>query len=290
MGLNLANKVWVYAERLYISTHSADEFIQILKGFGINYNNELYEQFKHTKPLYTFMSNEDYAFADFMQTVPTYKYLAILEPIVFDEKVIATKKDNWNYYGEYIKNWYPNLIELLELAEVRIDYTNKKLIYEDKEYEPSTADFLPHSFNDPFLDYIRKEINDGYQRGLYLSVMFLSRKLLEVIFVRLFEVVFPKIVGGEYNADNHNLWFDVRKNAHRNFDTLLDNLKDKALAFHEGKDLILELCGFVKPFKDETNACVHKDYKIPNSKYVNSWRIEHLVNMARRLFKKYCNP
>lgn len=282
--------MWVYTERLYIHIYSEDKFLQFLSGFGINYKNELYEQFNQTKPRYTFLSNEDYEFANSMQIVPTYKYLRLLESILFDEKIIATRDDNWNYYGEYIKNWYPTLIELIELAEVQIDYNNKRLLYKDKEYEPSTNDLLPYFFNDPFLDYISREINDGYQRGLYLSVMFLSRKLLEVILVRLFEVVFPKIVDNEYNSDNHNLWFDVKKNSHRNFDALLDNLKVKATAFHEDKDLILELCSSIKPFKDETNACVHKDYKIPNSTYVNSWRIEHLINMARRLYKKYCNP
>ena len=57
MGLNIANKVWVYAERLYISTHGAGEFVELLKGFGINYENELYDQFKYTTTFYTFMSN-----------------------------------------------------------------------------------------------------------------------------------------------------------------------------------------------------------------------------------------
>ena len=225
-----------------------------------------------------------------MQIVPTYKYLKILEAVIFDPQIIATTKDNWNYYGESIKHWHPNLFELLKLAGVEIDASEKKLKYEEEEYIPSQDDFLPHTFNDPFLDYLRKEVNESYQKGLFLSVMFLNRKILEVILTRIFEVVFPKIASGKYSATNHSLWFDVNKNSYQNFGILLDNLKTNVADFHEDKDLILEWHSLVKPFKNETNSCVHDDYKIPDETYVKSWRIQHIINIGRKLFRKYCNP
>jgi len=290
MSMNLPTKIWVLAERLYISRHGTDEFIDLLKEQGVEYSNDLYSEFGKTKPLYTFMSEENYDFANFMQTVPNYKYLKILEKIIFDRKVFETKNDYWNYYGERIRNWYPSLIELLDFAKVNRDVRLKKLSYLDEDYESKSEDFLPYAFNDPFLDYIRKELNESYEQDLYLSVMFLSRKIVEVIFIRLFEVVFPKLVNGKYCDDNHNLWYDIERNGYRSFTELIDNMRDNASAFHEDKSLIQEFCSIVKPLKKETNSCVHSDYKVPDAGYVRDWRVAYVVNLGRKLFKKYCNP
>ena len=290
MSLNIPKKIWVYVERLYIHKYKSEKFKDLLKGYDIEYDNPLYEGFDEVKSYYTFMSEEDYRFADFMQTVPNYKYLMILERIVFDENLKETEDDNWNYYGEFINNWYPTILEILQLSDVKIDWENKKLQFKDKEHLPSSDDLLPYAFNDPFLDYIRKEINESYERRLYLSVMFLSRKLLEVVFVRVLEIVFPKIKNGSYAEENHNLWYDKHHNSYRGFSELIENMKKNASLFHEDKDLILELCTYVKPFKDETNSNVHDDYKIPNENYIAQWKVSYIINLARKVFRKYCNP
>lgn len=293
MSLNIAQKIWVYAERLYLHAYRTEEFLEFLTSFGIEYNNDVYKTLGKTSspmPLYKFMSEENYTFAKFMQMVPSYKYLTILEAIIFDPKIIETKRDNWNYYGEPIKKWYPTVLELLKLADVKIDEKERTLHYDEEDYVPSPEDFLPHSFNDAFLDYLRKEANENYRQERFLSVMFLSRKILEVLCIRISEVVFPKIENAQYNSTNHALWFDIKRNSYHNFGVLLDNFKSKSLSFHEDKDLILHFCSLVKPFKDETNSCVHDDYKIPDATYVKSWKIDHIVNLARRIYKKYCNP
>ncbi|HYX10061.1 MAG TPA: hypothetical protein VE912_25260 [Bacteroidales bacterium] len=236
------------------------------------------------------MSEEDFKFANFMQTVPTYKYLKILERIVFDSKIEQTKDDDWNYYGEYIKYWYPTVLEILKISDIKIDSKSETLIFTDMEYMPGGEDLLPYSFNDPFLDYIRKEINESYQGRLFLSTMFLSRKLLEVIFTRVLEVVFPKIKDGKYSDSNHNIWYNKGRNGYRNFGELIDGARKNSISFFEDKDLIEELCSYVKPFKDETNSNVHDDYKIPDENYIAQWKVAHIVNIARKVFRKYCNP
>lgn len=293
MSLNLTQKIWVYVERLYIHSYSPEEFLGFLYGFGIEYNGEVYNTFgKFLSPLpkHKFMSEEDYTFASFMQTVPSYKYLKILQAIVFDAKIVQTKRDNWNYYGESVNKWYATLIELIELADVKIDEGKKTLLYEEEEQITIPEDFLSHSFNDHFLDYIRKEANENYQQERYLSVMFLSRKILEVLCVRILEVVFPKIENAQYIEANHELWFNKSRNSNQNFGVLVDNLKNGAAAFDEDKNLVLLFCSLVKPFKDETNTCVHNDFKIPDITYVKSWKIDYIISLARKLYKKYCNP
>ncbi len=291
MSLNVNKKIWLYVERLFISCHKTEDFVPFLKQFGIEYDNKLYKEFNKTIPLYTFMSEENYDFADFMQTVPSYKYLLILEKIVFDKKIKATKKDNWNYYGENIKNWYPSIIELLKIAGIIIDDENKKLIFKEKDEKTFAGpDFLPYSFNDMFLDYIRKEVNECYNEDCLLAVMMLSRKILEVLFVNILQTVFPKIVSGKYSEDNHFVWYDKKHNRHHDFSVLIKNTKDRSSKFAEDKDLIEDICLLVKPLKDETNLCVHRDYKIPDETYLRSWKIPIIISLVRKIYKKYCNP
>jgi len=290
MALTLNRRVWVLAERLFIHAYDKDQFLKLLRQHEIDYPGERYEDFNTTKSLYTFMSQDDYAFATFMELVPSYKYLALLQDIVFDPKVQHTATDNWNYYGEYIRHWHPELLDLLQLAGVQVNRDAKRLEYPEVIQPPEREDFLSDSFGDHFLDYIRREINECHRSGLYLSVMFLSRKLLESIVVRLFEVVFPKLVNKAYSPENHQLWYDTNRGRYHSFETLLDNLRSHESAFHEDEELIKEFVSSVRPFKDETNKCVHYDYKIPDQRYINEWRIPNLVGLARKLFRKYCNP
>jgi hypothetical protein len=288
--LTLNKRVWVLAERLYIHAHKKEAFLRLLRQHDIDYPGDNYNDFNTIKGLYTFMSEDDLTFADFMDLIPAYKYLPLLADIVFDPDVQKTAADNWNYYGEYINNWLPLLLDLLNLAGVTIDQDAKKLAFPEIEPAPPAQDFLQEAFGDTFIDYVRREANEAHRDQLFLSVMFLSRKLLESVTVRIMEVVFPKLVNRAYSPDNHSIWYDTAKGRYHNFDVLLDNLKAQAHQFHEDEGMILEFVSLVRPFKDETNKCVHYDYKLPDEKYVNEWRIPRLVALAHRLFRKYCNP
>ncbi len=284
MALTLNQRVWVLAERLYIHAHGDkghEAFLTLLHKHDIDYDGEPYQGFPITKPLYTFMSEDNYAFATFMNLVPTYKYLPLLQEIIFDPKVKQTQNDNWNYYGEFIRHWYPDLLLLLNLAGISVDSETNHLVYPDQEQPPPAQDFLTEGFGDPFLDYIRKEINESYRNGLFLSVMFLSRKTLETIIIRIFEVVFPKLQNKQYVRENHELWYNLDQGRYLSFDRLLDNLRDHAAEFLEDRDLIIEMISLVRPFKDETNKFVHYDYKIPDEAYINQWRIPKLVSGAK---------
>ena len=209
MPLILNKRVWVLAERLYIHAHGKGEFINLLQRNDIDYSVNNYDELlSYTKPFYTFMSEENYEFAHFMELVPSYKYLPLLEKIVFDKDVQKTESDNWNYYGEHIKNWYPALLELLHVAGAEIEKEKQTLSYEEPQEESVSGDLLSLQFGDVFIDYIRKELNESYAAGLMLSSMFLARKILEVVCVRVLEVVFPKLVNKEYNEENHDIWYD----------------------------------------------------------------------------------
>jgi hypothetical protein len=241
VSINLNKRIWVYVERLHLHCHGIAEFKAFLLGHEIDYDNPAYSQMGSYNPdWYRFMSREDYHFANFMQSVPSYRYAKVLGETIFDPKIQETAKDNWNYYGEYIRNWLPVVVDLLKLGNFSVDLSAGELTHSEEEEKaekaPESRDFLGYGFQDMFLDYIRKEINEAYDAGLYLSVMFLSRKLLETLMIRVMEVAFPKISAGSYSAPNHGLWFSTNTNRYLNFDRLIDNLSDNADRFQEDRN------------------------------------------------------
>jgi len=287
MGLIVNNKIWQLTEKLYIHCYGIDGFVSFLESHEVKLPDGLYDNFE----IYSFMSTEQNQFTQQMQGVPSYRYIPILEKIVFDEKIKNTQRDNWNYYGTYIRGWYPKLIRKLEKNEVNINNRKHRLYYMGFEAVQIQADsdFLRYNFNDPFLDYIKKEINETYHNRHYLAVMVLIRKLIECLAVRICEVVFRKYDGKGYNSQNHSLWFNKTKNRVHDLDVLLENLRTNSAYFHEDKDFVGELCALIKPLKNEINRIVHRDYKIPNYEDVNKWDIPKLLNKLRRLYRKYCN-
>lgn len=190
MSLIVYNKIWQLTEKLYIHCYGIDGFVSFLESHEVKLPDGFYNNFE----IYSFMSTEQNQFAQHMQGVPSYRYIPILEKIVFDEKIKNTKRDNWNYYGIYIRDWYTELIRQLKRRKLNIDNNNSKLTYMGHEivHVQTGSDFLKYNFNDPFLDYIKKEINETYHNGHYLAVMVLSRKLIECLIKRIFEIVFRK--------------------------------------------------------------------------------------------------
>lgn len=286
MGFVIRDRIWQLIEKLYIHCYKIDNFINFLETHKIRLPDDIYSDFE----IYLFMSTEQNSFTQIMQRVPSYRYISILEQIVFDENIKRTKKDNWNYYGVYIHEWYPELLEKLKQSGFKIDKRNRKIIFQENISERN-IDFLICNFNDPLLDYIGKEINEAYNNKNYLAVMLLSRKLIECLIVRVFEVVFRKHDEiGEYNKSNHSLWYDKSKNRINNLDVLLDNLKNNSTNFSEDKDFVEHLCSIIRPLKNEMNKIVHYDYKIPNQDEINKWDIPNLFYKLGKLYRKYCNP
>src|SRR6266496_2716895 len=89
--------------------------------------------------MYTFMSQENYSFVNYMKNVLEKKYISLLERIIFDPKVMATKRDSWNYYGEPIKKWLFIVHELLISNGIQLDSHNFRLIYQTQSLSTTTV-------------------------------------------------------------------------------------------------------------------------------------------------------
>jgi len=227
-----------------------------------------------------------------MQGVPSYRYLPLLGGMIFDSNIRDTQLDGTDYFGIYVKGWYPQLIDQIQRAGLIIDSSESKIYSDETDSEAVNGqDLLVINFSDIFLNHIKKEINECYNNGHYLAVMILSRKLAECLFIRIFEVVFRKHdADGAYNGSNHALWFNVTINRIHDFDTLLQNLKDNAVSFQEDRAIIEEICVLIKPFKNEVNQVVHRDYKVPIKESVDKWDISGIFSKLGKIYRKYCNP
>lgn len=289
MGFMVSEQIWQYVEKLYIHCYKIDGFIDFLKSRDIILPQDFYAN----RDIPIIMSTDSRDFSHYMKGVSFYRYISVLEGMIFDRKIKDTQLEEMEYYGIYVKSWYPQLIDQIQKAGLIIDNVENKVNRkEDTSSEGvSSQDLLVMSFNDIFLDYIKKEINECYSRGNYLAAMILGRKLAECTIIRIFEVVFrKKDVNGTYNAAHHALWFDTAKNRILDFDDLLQNLKDNSADFQEDKVLVEEISLQVRTFKNETNQLVHRDYKIPNQKGVDGWDLPGIFGKLCKVYKKYCNP
>lgn len=289
MALVIKNRLWELSEKLYIHCYKTSGFIDFLRSNGVNLPDDYYSNFE----VYSFMSTEQNNFAQFMQRIPTYRYFPILEKIIFNENIKNTQRDNWNYYGTYIKKWYPELVNQIKQAGLVLDDLGQKISVQEieQDFPGGNLDFLQYDFKDPFLDYLKKEINENYNDGHYVAVVILSRKLMECIVLRIYEIVFrEKDENGIYNARHHGLWYDVSSGRTLNFDRLIDNLRDNSVSFYDAKDLMEDTCVLMKSFKKEANKVTHRDYKIPTQDNVEKLDIPGICSKLRRLYLRFCNP
>ena len=286
MNSSINDQIWQYVEKLYIHCYELDGFLKFIKSKNVELPSDIYDNFE----IYRLMSTDNYNFAEFMRSVSIYKCLPILSEVIFDVKIQSTQSSNWNYYGTSIKNWYLQLKDQIEQAGFIINNANKE-IYPKDDVIPNLRrqELIEVDFNDPFLNHIKKEINECYIEEHYLAVMILSRKLAECLIIRLMERVFPKNQNNTYNSQNHSLLCDIGKNYHiHDLSVLLENIKDNSAAFQEDEDLVKDTYSLVKPFKNETNKMVHKDYKNPIKENVDIWDISRMMGMLWKLYKKYC--
>lgn len=286
MNSSISDQIWQYVEKLYVHCYELDGFLKFLKNKGIEIPENLYENFE----VYRFMTTDNRGFSEIMRNVPIYRSLSVLSEIIFDSKIKSTEQSSWNYYGVLIKNWYPQALNLIKQDGFIVDLSKKEIV---SQAESTTSlnirDFIEVSFSDPFLDPIKKEINECFAEGYYIAVMLLSRKLAECLIVRLFESVFPKRdQDGKYNSFNHGLLYNVPKGKVHELSVLLENIKNNANAFHEDKLLIEDMCTAARPFKNNANHVAHRDYKNPNKNSIDEQNIPNIINLLWRLYRKYC--
>jgi len=278
-------KIWLLIEKLYIHCYGIDGFSDFLKNNDINIPNDFYPEFE----IYSFMSLDDIRFPEFMEKIPCFKYYKVVKNVIFDGKIRNTQYSNWNYYGIFIKHWYPDLIKLLDESGITVDNERGEII--EEEIIITSEDFISYNFAEPLIENLKKEINDCYRSGNFLATTCLCRKLSEILLIRIAEKIFPKRdQNGIYIEDNHRIWYYREKGRYQSFERLMENMEEKISSFDEDKEIMSEIFSRLKIFKDYANKAVHYDFVHPESiSELTNTNIDKTLNMLGKCFRKYCN-
>lgn len=277
MKNDLPARLWLLAEKLCLHCYGLKGLGELLREYNIQYNNSEYEDYD----IQVFMTSSKSRFSDFMKTQESSKSLSLLEAVFFDERINNSVNSNHDYYGEKVCNWYPELNILIE-QRYQINVICKKL-EEYNSKEPSLL--IVYNFNDPFLDYIRKEINECFERENNLATLMLSRKLIECLIVRIYELYFPKWnKDRETIEENINLYLTPNRDRPLNLSVLVENLINKSDVFMDDRKMLIDTCNKIKSILKELNRMVHRDYKNPTYDSFDEKKIISIVYNLRKIF------
>lgn len=181
-----------------------------------------------------------------------YKLLLVLFP---DTRFKTLAYDNWNYYGEYVKDWHNNLIHFLELCGIKYDSEKKQLISFEEDFDIkkilAKSDLIDIKFEDIFYRNLNQEINKCYKLGAYTASFILSRKLIENLVIDILRKKYPQ--------DEENLPIYYRAEAGRFHDLtlLLKNFEERKKEFGIDEETIEEFFKLIKPFRPDANSNAH---------------------------------
>lgn len=182
MTHNFDDEFWINIERLYLHVHSPRKFTELLKKHEIDYPLESYSELFdldtptnrsfHTGENREFLQGKNYSFANFMENISHSNHMGLLNDILFDDQIMGTKEDPFNYHSENVSEWYPNLIDSLEGYNITID--DKKLVFNKSTIEKSTIAptcFISYSWDtEEHQDWVLSLANKLRENGVDVSL------------------------------------------------------------------------------------------------------------------------
>lgn len=211
--------------------------------------------------------------------------LIIIKDILDNENIKRDKNNTWNEYGDYIKNWRPQLIDYLK--DIGIEYDESTKTFSLVGGEPiqilttrrKLSSLIDMEFSEFFYDSLKKEINDAYRFGLYTSTMFLSRKLLENLVIETLRIKYPPNITG-----NLELYYNEKDQRFNDFTILIKNLESKIDDFGIDKNIISEFISLIKPFRPRANSNTHSIIIIADEEEVLRYSIQKMAALLLKLW------
>jgi len=212
--------------------------------------------------------------------------LKIIWDILENEDVKLDEYNNWNFFGDYVRDWRSQLLGYLRENGIEYDESSKTFRYIEGGIIPITKKIrgeplLDIEFKEHFYDSIVDEMNRAYESELYTSVMLLSRKLLENLVIDVLRIKYPPNISG-----NLEIYFIEDKGRFQDFTVLLHNLEERKEDFGLDEDLIKEFVSLVKPFRPRANATVHSIIITSDETEIGKFNIRKMVALLNRLLTK----
>lgn len=212
--------------------------------------------------------------------------LIIVKDLIENPEVKRDKNSKWNIYGDFIREWRPQLLSYLRENGIEYDEENKTFSLVGGEpiqiltSVRKLSRYLEIEFDDYFYNNLRDEINSTYKFGTFTSTMFLSRKLLENLVIDVLRKKFPASV-----ETNLGLYFSASQGRFHDFNILLKNLEEKKAGFGVDKDIITEFISLIKPFRPRVNSSTHSIFIVGTEDELLTHDVPKMAALLLRLHK-----
>ncbi len=210
----------------------------------------------------------------------------LLMSLLPDTNFNRMAQDNWNYYGDYVKDWHGNLIYYLGLCGIKYDLGKKQLVSSKGDLNIkniiSKSDLIDIKFEDIFYKNLNQEINRCYKIGAYTASFILSRKLIENLIIDILRKKYPK------NEENLKIYCRVENKKAKRFHDLailLENLKKKKIEFGIDEEIIDEFFKFIKPFRPKANSSAHSIIIWGSKEDLDKLQIEKMIGLLIKVYK-----
>ncbi|MFA5518246.1 MAG: hypothetical protein WDA74_03235 [Spirochaetota bacterium] len=207
-----------------------------------------------------------------------YKLLLVLFP---DTRFKAMSYDNWNYYGEYVKDWHNNLIHFLELCGIKYDSEKKQLVSFEEDLDIkrilAKSDLIDIKFEDIFYRNLNQEINKCYKLGAYTASFILSRKLIENLVIDILRKKFPQ------NEENLPIYYRIDSGRFHDLTLLLKNFEERKKEFGIDEETIEEFFKLIKPFRPSANSSAHSIIVWGEKENLDKLQIEKMVGLLIKI-------
>lgn len=216
---------------------------------------------------------------DFLKSLTESQKLYLIRMILLDPIFEAMSKSDWNYYGEYIRDWPNILLQLLKFSNISWDKTKGDFVHDEGTSKLLTGfipskDFIEERQPEPLYEKLRDEINRAYNYNLPNAVLILSRKLLENLVIDLLRAKFPS---------NHKIYYDTSRKRFLDFSVLISNLNKYASSFGPDEKAISQSYTSLEKLREKANSNAHSLTEITQLSEISNYKINDLVNTFRYL-------
>lgn len=219
---------------------------------------------------------------DFFNSFSNEDYLNILKMIFTDPKFKNLRNDYWDYFGEKVREWPDQLVDMLEFSNIKWDNRVKQFIRvsDSKEItiksDTSQIVFIQANFEDAYFEKLKMEINAAFNANLSNAVYCLSRKLLENIVIDLLRHKFPNEI---------DIYYNPSKRRFLDFSDLIINLEKRKAFFGPEEKSIEGACRELSKFKETANSSVHSIDIVVSNDDLKSSKINDIVLKLQRISK-----
>lgn len=222
---------------------------------------------------------------DYLSSLPLEDSLKVIQDVLEDDNIKRMKYDNWNYFGDFVREWRDRIIKYLEKSSIKFDEENG--IFRNTKNKPilmsaypNKDDFISSKFDDVFYNDLKQEINKCCKLGLCTSGFILSRKIIENLVIDVLRLKFPANGMG-----NLELYYRTDGGRFHDFSVLVEKLEEKKDEFGIDEPIITEFISLVKPFRPQSNSSAHSIITEAKEQKLKDAKVERMVELLLKLKK-----